>query len=58
MQHYSVSADHDLLASYAPIATAVDRSEDPSLTAFTRSARGFLDATAMPTHAYRITRGF
>ena len=55
-QHYSVTANHDIVASYEPLAEAADESTNQSTRSFTRSAAGFLDGTSLETHRYRISR--
>jgi hypothetical protein len=56
VQHYSVGADHDIEKSYEPLAAATDRSVDPSIEHFIRSAHGFLDAPAVATSTFWIRR--
>jgi len=53
----TVSANHDLEASYLPGAADVDASGDKSVRAFLGSAQRFFDAREVQTSRYVITRG-
>lgn len=56
IQRGSPGANHDLTESYRPLAVAADLDRTPALGAFRSSVAPFLSASAMTTHAYRITR--
>jgi pimeloyl-ACP methyl ester carboxylesterase len=55
-EHGSIGANHDLQLSYEPAAVAAQTAGNGSIDAFLHSARGFLSADTMTTHAYQITR--
>ncbi|HSY16443.1 MAG TPA: hypothetical protein VK816_10670, partial [Jatrophihabitantaceae bacterium] len=56
--HADLGANHDLAKSYLPGAEQVDSSADPSVRAYLDGARNFLDAGAITTQAFAITRTF
>jgi hypothetical protein len=52
----SIGGDHNLFQSYAPIADDTDASHDTSVRDFVRSARGYLDGTAVLTRTFVVSR--
>ncbi len=54
----TISDDHDLRDSYEPGAHDADLSANASVRDFVHSAQGFLDAAAIRTHAFVVTRAY